>query len=306
MFDLEPSLDPETLLDAPPIPDGDPYLDPDQTPQIASDETESLPGEDPSTVDVGLLAESLVVLGGVLEPKVTRSELSQAKRLPREITTRLKAWLSSEKSAKFVLPPDVSLETVSRQLSVPPSGDSLMGWTSLSNAPDDPTAGAVYTQKLEACRKFLVDSLPSLSIPVAGGLLDVDPPEDVVEDFLSLFEVVKDFRKAIDLLEQGSFLPMHSDALEACHPDAYAFMRRTLFDLMDELEIVDVQDHIEVPLRFFLRIPAPAQLSPETEQKGSPEDGHGPTAPKKSNRLPRLGPERELTQGQRLGARSAP
>lgn len=178
-----------------------------------------------------LRGESLLATTGVtaaLRPGpvlITMKTLRSAEGLGTHIRRRLRKFCRGAELADAPDPPDFDFDEIARLLA---GAQNEVNQVENVSSFYDPSLAMEYAEALGTAVGYLQSIAPSEPMPSLMGSQVVRPGDLDVSEFRRRYAVTDKPLVALDSLGAGLIVPEEVEALEACYPGLYDFMRQTL------------------------------------------------------------------------------
>lgn len=225
---------------------------------------------------MSLISEAMVATTGFLSPRpISDEDVRLAEALLVSVSTRAAGFIAREKQRPFTMQPQRDVQATRQALL------TILTATVKMDAIQtiDPVVGADYLEALEVARETALGCYPIVQVETMAGPLEVDPPEDEQQEWLSILAVLDDVERLVDELEMFALTAVQVEKFRFVYPELHAFLAQVFDEEMGKL-MADVpgwalSEDKESALRIFKGMVAeePIRPRPPAPPLGKPVDG---------------------------------
>lgn len=213
---------------------------------------------------MSLVGEALVATTGFLGGlrQVTEEDVRLAEALLTSVAARAAHFIQREKQRPFKMQPQRNVQGIRRSL------QAVLTDTAKAEAINgiEPVLGADYLDTFEQARDIALACYPVTEIPAMNGSIDLDPPEDEQQEWLSILAVLEDVERLLEELEMFALTVTQVSRFRDVYPELHAFMASVFDEEMAERTNADpkwtLTEDKESALRVFKGMEAEELIRP--------------------------------------------
>jgi len=217
--------------------------------------------------------------GFIAAPRpVTAEDQRMAEALLFSVAGRAASFIGMARQRPFEMQPQRDVRALRDALKVVITDTT---WTEslASMMALDPVVAADYREEFEVARETALGAYPLTEIPTMAGPVEVDPPDDLQQEWLSIVAVLENVERMLDELEMYALTVIQVEKFKMVYPELHAFMASVFDEEMANRRALEPEwvlpEDKETSLRIFKAMVAeePIRPLPPPLPKGKPGDG---------------------------------